>query len=49
VVAPLALIGVLPPEQRVGVVATAVTVGVGFTVTCTVAVLLQPFVVPVTV
>lgn len=48
VVAPLALIGVLVPEQIV-VPPVAVTTGIGFTVTVTTEVLLQPDVVPVTV
>jgi hypothetical protein len=49
VVAPPALIVVELPAHKVGVIAEAVTVGVGFTVRVTVAVLVHPAVVPVTV
>lgn len=49
VAAPPALIVVELPEQIVGVTAVAVTVGVGLTVTRTIAVLIQPDVLPVTV
>ena len=48
VVAPLAAIAVLVPSQIV-VVPEALTFGIGLTVTVTFAVLLHPFVVPVTV
>ena len=50
VVAPLAVIVVLPPIQILAVIVVVVTIGNGFTVTVIVAVFTQPFAfVPVTV
>ena len=49
VVAPVAFIVVLAPRHIAPAAGVAVIVGVAFTVTVAVAVLLQPLVVPVTV
>ena len=49
VVAPFAIIETEPPEQIPGPFGVAVTFGIGFTITVTVAVLVQLPIVPVTV